>query len=423
MSVINTMLKDLERRGVECDKSDNNILGGLSANKLTISEVDLSGNAYFISLLSVFSILAIIVTVYILSPYKMVSVAQDKVENPLANTESSEIETQANNKKPALNPVLIEQNTTAAVNSVVAQSALASVPVTKPTTNSIVAAAKSEIQLAAKTAGTTSVVPSTNEHSSDAEKSVAEEKRQQIKPPVIEQAAKALPVVTRKAVLVEAESFDETDEASESLEVVNKKQRDYTPQEKSRQAYATASSLYNEGSKQQAKASLKEAIAYSSANRDAYRLLAVIYLEDGRADLASEIIEIGLSKHSDDHALMRLYLQSLVQQAKYKEAITVMEQRLRLTSPEDLGYLAGLYQKQNDHLNAVKFYARALQLKPSTSLWWMGQGISLEGIEKHEEALQSYQQSISTGQLSGKLAQYAASRIKTIKQLHADFVS
>ncbi len=100
-----------------------------------------------------------------------------------------------------------------------------------------------------------------------------------------------------------------------------------------------------------------------------------------------------------------------------------MEQRLRLTSPEDIAYLAGLYQKQNDHVNAVKLYTRALQLKPSTSLWWMGQGISLEGIEKHEEALQSYQQSISTGQLSGKLAQYAASRIKTIKQLHADFVS
>ena len=184
-----------------------------------------------------------------------------------------------------------------------------------------------------------------------------------------------------------------------------------------------ASSLYNEGSKQQAKASLKEAIAYSAANRDACSLLAVIYLEDGRADLASEIIEIGLSKHSDDHALLRLYLQSLVQQAKYKEAITVMEQRLRLTSPEDMGYLAGLYQKHNDHVNAVKFYARALQLKPSTSLWWMGQGISLEGIEKYEEALQSYQQSISTGQLSGKLAQYAISRMNIIKQLNADFVS
>ena len=425
MSVINTMLKDLESRGVECEKSDNAILGGLSANKQTIMEKGLSSNAYFISLISVFSILAIMVTVYFILPYKMVYVAQENVARLPGNTESSEIETQANNKKPAFNPVLIEHNTAAAATSVVAQSALASVSVTKPAPaiNSSLAAAKSERQVAAKTAGTTSVVQSTNKHSSVAEISVTEGKRQQIKPPVIEQAAKTLSAATREAVLVEAEIFDETDEALESLEVVNKKQRDYTPQEKSRQAYATASSLYNEGSKQQAKASLKQAIAFSVANRDAYSLLAVIYLEDGRADLASEIIENGLSKHSDDQALLRLYLQSLVQQAKYKEAITVMEQRLRLTSPEDLGYLAGLYQKQNDHLNAVKLYTRALQLKPSTSLWWMGQGISLEGIEKHEEALQSYQQSISTGQLSGKLAKYAASRIKTIKQFHADFVS
>lgn len=427
MSVINTMLKDLESRGVECEKSDNNILGGLSANKQTITEKGFSSDVYLISLISVFSILTIMVTVYFLLPYKMVYVAQENIARPPGNTGSSEIETQANNKKPAFRPVLIEHNTAVAATSVVAQSALASVSVTKPMSataiKSSLAAAKSERQVAAKTAGTKPVVQSTNQHSSVAEKSVTEEKRQQIRSPVIQQPAKTLSAASQEAVLVEAEIFDETDEALESLEVVNKKQRDYTPQEKSHQAYATASLLYNEGSKQQAKASLKEAIAYGVANRDAYSLLAVIYLEDGRADLASEIIENGLSKHSDDQALLRLYLQSLVQQAKYKEAITVMEQRLRLTSPEDLGYLAGLYQKQNDHLNAVKFYARALQLKPSTSLWWMGQGISLEGIEKHEEALQSYQQSISTGQLSGKLAKYAASRIKSIKQFHADFVS
>ena len=164
-----------------------------------------------------------------------------------------------------------------------------------------------------------------------------------------------------------------------------------------------------------------EAIAYSAVNINAYSLLAVIYLEDGRADLASELIENGLKNHNNnDQSLLRLYLQSLVQEARYKEATTLMEQRLHLTSPEDLGYLAGLYQKQNDHLNAVKFYTRALQLKPSTSLWWMGQGISLEVIEKYKEAILSYEQSVNTGQLSGKLAQYAISRINTIKQLHAD---
>ena len=89
MSVINTMLKDLESRGVECDKSDNNILGGLSANKQTIMEKGLSSNAYFISLISVFSILAIMVIIYFLSPYKMVTVAQESVASPPGKTESS----------------------------------------------------------------------------------------------------------------------------------------------------------------------------------------------------------------------------------------------------------------------------------------------------------------------------------------------
>jgi Tfp pilus assembly protein PilF len=430
MSVINTMLKDLERRGVECDKSDNNILGGLSANKHAVSEQGLSGNVYFISLLSIFSILAIVVTIYYLSPYKMVSVAQEKVEKPLASNISSniaskaeylKIETQTNNKS-----ALIQQNKVAAEKPVVAQSVPAPITSSRPASTPIksrVVIAKQETQPPAKTIQTDPVVQRSNKQSSDTEKSVAEEKQQQIKPAVIKPVFNVRPTVTQETVLAETEDFDEAAETSETLQVVSKKQRDYTPQEKSRQAYTTASSLYNQGDKQQAKTSLKEALAYDSTNINACSLLAVIYLEDGRADLASDVIENGLSKHTNDQALLRLYLQSLVQQAKYKEAITVMERRLRLTSPEDLGYLAGLYQKQNDHLNAVKFYARALQLKPSTSLWWIGQGISLEVIEKYDEALQSYQQSISTGQLSGKLAQYATSRINTIKQLHADFVS
>ena len=426
MSVINTMLKDLENRGVESSTSDNNVLGGLSANRKTISEEKLFSNAYFISALSVFSILTIIVAIYYLSPYKMVSVAQENVAAPLANATSSAVEAQVISKNTVLNSVMIEQKQVAVAEKPVVVRAAAPIPAPiqapVPATINRVVAAEREPQPDAKVTDIASVAKSIDHPSSDAEKAVAEEKPQ-IKAPLIKQSAEMQPVITPEPVLAAAETFDEDNEASDSLRVVNKTQRDYTPQEKSRQAYATASSLFNNGSKQQAKTLLKESIAYSNTNKDAFSLLAVIYLEEGRAELASEIIENGLSIHDKDQPLLRLYLQSLVQQAKYKEATTVMEQRLHLTSPEDLGYLAGLYQKQNDHLNAVKFYARALQLKPSTSLWWVGQGISLEGIAKYKEALQSYQQSISTGQLSGQVAQYAITRMNTIKQLHADFIS
>ncbi|MDT8281172.1 MAG: tetratricopeptide repeat protein, partial [Gammaproteobacteria bacterium] len=347
----------------------------------------------------------------------------EKVENsPVKNAESLIIEAQKNNQSAAT-----EQDKVSVSRPVVTSSVSTSVPTSTPpvlSSRDRQAVAIQATPPAAKPARVASVMPRTTKSNSEAEKSIVEEKQQQqkIKPVAIKKTIVEQPTATQKPVLAKAEGSDETDNTSEIVRVVSKKQREYTSQEKSQHAYAAALSLYNKGSKQQAKASLKEALSYSTTIRDAYNLLAVIYIEDGRIDLASEILESGLSKHINDQALLRLYLQSLVQEARYKEAITVMEKRLRLTSPEDLGYLAGLYQKQNNHFNAVKFYSRALQLKPSTSLWWMGQGISLEVLEQHEEALQSYQQSISTGQLTDKLAFYVMSRIKSIKQLHADSV-
>jgi MSHA biogenesis protein MshN len=245
-------------------------------------------------------------------------------------------------------------------------------------------------------------------------------------PAVQETAVQKTAVVssqTRPAVQrasAQADDADVEESTAESLLVVTKQQREFTPEEKSQQAYATAMTLYKQGRKQEAKSSLTEALSYSAMNADASRLLGVIYLEDGRADLAAEVIEQGLAVHANDQSLLRLYLQSLVQRENYKEAITVMEQRLKLTSPEDLGYLAGLHQKNNDHLNAVKMYAQALQLIPSKSVWWMGQAISLEIMQQYKEATQSYQKSLSTGQLSAKLAEYAISRMNIIKQHRAD---
>ena len=218
-------------------------------------------------------------------------------------------------------------------------------------------------------------------------------------------------------------SADQPEELEDSLQVVSKHRREFTPEEKSQQAYAAAMKFYNEGRKQESKSSLTEALSYSTENPDAYRLLAVIYFEDGRADLASEVIDKGLLVHAGDQNLLRLELQVLVQQKQYKPAIDLMEKKLKLTSPEDLGYLAGLYQKDNDHLNAVKTYAQALQLVPSKSVWWMGQGISLEVMKQYKQALQSYQKSINTGQLPGKLADYAIGRMNFIKQHNADSVS
>lgn len=405
MSVINTMLKDLERRGVACAGSDDKILGGLSASHNAAFDEEPSHNIYLIGLLGVIAILGIIFAAYYLSPYQLIAVAPKKPETLSDAMVRPEPEPRADYKPPTL---ATQSETQMAETTPVAAPATA-----KPT----VAASQNPSTQALPPPSSTTLAQHPSSHAV---------KRAEVKKPIPQAATvnkKSTRPAPRAAQTVAEDAHEQDDLSVETSSVVSKQQRDFTPEEKSHQAYATALTLYKQGRKQQAKAMLTTALAFSAGNADASRLLTIIYLEDGRADLAAEAIEKGLAMHADDQTLLRLYLQTLVQQGNYQGAVTVMEQRLRLTTPEDLAYLAGLYQKNNDHLNAVKLYAQALQLIPSKSIWWMGQGISFEVIGRYKEALQAYEKSMSTGQLSSQLFEYTLQRINDIKQHNAASLS
>jgi len=433
MSVINTMLKDLERRGVDCTDSNNNILGGLSANTATADAEERSDNLYVVSLISVILIMVVVIAVYYLSPYRLVpaqtvepgSVIASANTNANANAITPAATTTAENVS---HPVTVKsvdpaQNTIQRTSTVPDQVSPVQTASIKPEVNLEV----KPVKLSPAVAGTRNSAPIkkvnkkrdiSGASSAESSPSISIRKIRPAEPgkpaaainnPVVKTAAGSNPTIS--------------EQATDANHVVNKKQREASDEEKSQLAYMTARTLYDRGRTQRSKAHLQEALNFDSSNAEAYKLLSVIYLEDGRSGLATEVIEQGLTIHANDQELLRLYLQALVQNRKYSEAAAVMSKRLHLSTPEDLSYLAGLYQKTNDHLNAVKLYSQALQLNPSRSIWWMAQGISLEHMKKYADALQSYQQSIDTGQLSGKLSRYTKNRIDSLKQANAESLS
>lgn len=222
--------------------------------------------------------------------------------------------------------------------------------------------------------------------------------------------------VRKQAAAVENESVAAADEDPGLEQEISKTHREPTSEEKSQDAYLKALSMYNRGRIQESRVLLKDALKYDAYNLDANKLLASLYLREGKADVAIALIKKGLANYSGNQELLRLYLQAQVQREDYAGAIALMEQHLRLNTPEDIAYLAGLYQKNDGHLSAVKLYSQALQLKPARSVWWMGQGISFEALSKQDEALKSYQQSIVSGQLSTQLAGYVKTRINAIEK-------
>lgn len=407
MSVINSMLRDLERRGADSGDS-NAILSGISARSNTKASTGSPRMVYIAGILGVVTVLILLASAYYMSPYKLV--AEVPVSTVIAGDSNvSRIQqqkvalTQQDLVEPEMssNDLVAEPEPKSGPKSGQGSQAISPVANAPPS-------AKPEIEK--RVVSKAPVVATAKQLNTRGENN-----------PVTSHVVRNSKTAPQAAV-PENDAGDEELAAADSI-IVSKQQRELTSEEKSRQSYANALSFYEQGDKQQAKLILNQALTYNMLNANAHKLLAMIYLENSRPDIAIEVVEKALTVLATDQSLLRLYVRALVQTGNYKQAISVMEKRLHLTTPDDLGYLAGLYQKNNDHLSAVKLYTQALQLIPTRSVWWVGQGISLEIMEKYQDALRSYQQSIKTGQLSGKLAEYAISRINIIKQHNPDAVS
>jgi MSHA biogenesis protein MshN len=78
-------------------------------------------------------------------------------------------------------------------------------------------------------------------------------------------------------------------------------------------------------------------------------------------------------------------------------------------------FMAALLQRQNRHKEAITHYQIALQLSPSSGLWFMGLGISLQAVQRKEDALDAYKHAIETRSLSPELQAFVMQRMKELK--------
>jgi Tfp pilus assembly protein PilF len=399
MSVINTMLKDLEQRGGKRDQSKEEILQGLSSSASGIMRKR-EFSPYLISLFSVLGVCVILLLLYLYSPYQLVATRQAASPQPVAVAQPPvpPVTSPATVVAPA-SPIVTENDAAVAERTAVIEK-----PATPPLQVSDAAAA-----VPAK--------PSTEPKDAIAQSGAAG-KEVTASNGKLNKTRQAKPVTSDQADAVNQRSAVQlaTSQESETEADISKTKREPSDAEKSVNAYVLAMDMFSQGRTDESRLQLKQALALDPANSKAGQLLAAIYLGDDRAELAMDVLDRSLKLRPADQDLLRLYLKVQVQMKNYAQAIDIMEHRMRLSTPEDVAYLAGLHQKNNDHLGAARLYAQALKLKPSNSVWWMGQGISFEALGMNEEAMKSYRQSIEAGRLNTQLAEYVLGRIASIEK-------
>jgi MSHA biogenesis protein MshN len=74
--------------------------------------------------------------------------------------------------------------------------------------------------------------------------------------------------------------------------------------------------------------------------------------------------------------------------------------------------MAALLQRLGRHEEAVGHYQVALKLAPNNGLWLMGMGISLQALQRNEEARDAYQRALATNSLNAQLQGFVQQKLK-----------
>ncbi|MBF0439648.1 MAG: PEGA domain-containing protein [Magnetococcales bacterium] len=133
---------------------------------------------------------------------------------------------------------------------------------------------------------------------------------------------------------------------------------------------------------------LQQVLKIDPGHIKALRRLARIMVETSRPDKALELLKNSIGGRSDSF--------------------------LAEEDPNLAAFMAALYQRREEHWQAIDLYDALLKKYPNKGLWQMGIAISLEKVDESAEALRAYKKALASGDLSHKLQSFVRKRIEKL---------
>ncbi len=181
--------------------------------------------------------------------------------------------------------------------------------------------------------------------------------------------------------------------------------------------YAEAIKALRAGDTGTSQQQLKQALALDPGHHPARLVLASLYINQQRKQQAEDLLAEGLALDPTHAPFAKLRAQLLVEQAREQEAIQALLSALP-GAGQDAEYhalLAGLYQRNDEPVQAAGHYRTALQFSPGHGEWWLGLGLSLEQAGNDTEAHAAYEQALKLP-LNAALQNYAGTRMKRLSR-------
>lgn len=189
-----------------------------------------------------------------------------------------------------------------------------------------------------------------------------------------------------------------------------------SPRQEAGRLYRAALELINRGKLDKARDELSEALSLEPDHVASRRTLAELMIQAGQLDTAADFIDEGLSLDPDAPSLIELRARVYLMQGHNEQARALMEGHLPAVT-HDLSYhalLAAVYQRLGDYDKAGALYRQLVAQQPKNGIWWLGLGLSMEAIGNYPEARHAYTKAQKTSALSPKLKRFIKEKLRNI---------
>jgi MSHA biogenesis protein MshN len=198
---------------------------------------------------------------------------------------------------------------------------------------------------------------------------------------------------------------------------VTKQLKVVSPQQQAENEFRKANLLAQQGRFKEAAAGYEEALNLDAAHDMAREALVAVLLESRLNADAEKTLQNGLALNLKQTHFAMLLARLQVERNALPLALSTLEKALPYADQlaDYQAFVAALLQRQNRHKEAITHYQIALQLSPNSGLWLMGLGISLQAVQRKEDALDAYQRALDSRSLSPELQAYVVQRMQEIR--------
>lgn len=170
--------------------------------------------------------------------------------------------------------------------------------------------------------------------------------------------------------------------------------------------YRKGMNALKRGSATESIAGLSAALRIDGRHLQARQALIGVYVDQKMWNEAIALGSEGLALDPKQTGWAMLVGRLRFEQGDNAGALTVLENHAKYAerNGEYQAFFALLLQKARKYPESIERYRTALALRASEGRWWYGLGLALEGADRKEEARQAFRQARATGNLTADLA-------------------